>query len=128
PDAERIATAVMTRSLPGLIHATGYTGGGYSMAFELVLLPVRSSGDRCDRLLGSVTPVGNAAWLGGALIDSFAMERALLLNEGANIPTGKPDDDCGPEAPTALRVRSWAQAMLERDAEKCARFSGDIPL
>ena len=111
-EAERTATDVMARSVPSLIHATGYTGSGYMMAFELVLLPVRSSGDRCDRLLGAVTPVGNAAWLGGALIDFLAMERARLLNEEGNASVEKPYEGNEPEAPAVMRMRNWTQTML----------------
>lgn len=111
-DAERIAAGVMAHSIPALIHATGYTGSGYSMAFELVLLPVRSAGDLCDRLLGAATPVGNAAWLGGAFIEFLVMEHSHPLNEHGSPPAEIPDDDDGPKAPSPLRRRNWAQAML----------------
>lgn len=112
PDAERAATDVMARSVPALIHATGYTTSGYTMAFELILLPVRSAGDLCDRLLGAATPVGNATWLGGAFIELLVMERTRLLNEHESTSAEMPDDDDGPEAPSSPRMRNWAQAML----------------
>lgn len=112
PDAERVAAGVMTRSMPALIHATGYSASGYTMAFELVLLPVRSAGDLCDRLLGAATPVDNAAWLGGALIEFLVMERSHMLDRHESTPTDMPDDDDGPDAPSQLRMRNWAQTML----------------
>ncbi|MEZ2127455.1 MULTISPECIES: PAS domain-containing protein [unclassified Sinorhizobium] len=111
-DAERVVTGVMTHSVPALIHATGYAGSGYTMAFELLLLPVRSAGDLCDRLLGAAVPVGNAAWLGGAFIEFLVVERSRLLNEHGGAPTDMSDDDDGLDVPSPLRMRNWAQTML----------------
>ncbi|MEZ2219506.1 PAS domain-containing protein [Rhizobium sp. RCC_161_2] len=78
-DPVRIATGVMTHVVPALINATGYSISGRHMAFEMVLMPMRSSGDVCDRLLGCLTPVAHTAWLGSEPLEFLALDRSRLL-------------------------------------------------
>ncbi|TCL73652.1 hypothetical protein EV286_103184 [Rhizobium sp. BK251] len=85
-DAEKIAAGVMAHAMPTLINATGYGSRGNSMAFEIVLMPLRSSVDACDRLLGSIAPAGNSVWLGADPLDFLALDRSRLLNDRGAIP------------------------------------------
>ncbi|HEY0121935.1 MAG TPA: PAS domain-containing protein [Rhizobium sp.] len=80
-DPVRIATGVMTHVVPALINATGYTIGGRHMAFEMVLMPMRSSDDVCDRLLGCLTPAAHTAWLGSERLEFLAPDRSRLLHD-----------------------------------------------
>ncbi len=80
-DPVRIATGVMTHVVPALINATGYSISGRYMAFEMALMPMRSSSDVCDRLLGCLTPVAHTAWLGGERLEFLALDRSRLLHD-----------------------------------------------
>ena len=80
-DPVRIAAGVMAHVVPALINATGYSISGRNIAFEMVLMPVRSAGDVCDRLLGCLTPVAPASWLGSERLEFLALDRSSLLYE-----------------------------------------------
>ena len=80
-DPVRIAAGVMTHVVPALINATGYSVSGRSMTFEMVLMPLRTSGDICDRLLGCLTPTARSAWLGSEHLEFLALDRSRLLYE-----------------------------------------------
>jgi hypothetical protein len=86
-DAVKIAKGVMTDAVPALISATGYTISGRHLGFELVMMPIRSSGETCDRLLGCLTPVAAAGELGAEPIEFLALDRSRLLNDRSTIPT-----------------------------------------
>ncbi|MBB4569493.1 PAS domain-containing protein [Rhizobium leucaenae] len=78
-DPVRIAAGVMAHVVPALINATGYSISGRNIAFEMVLMPVRSAGDVCDRLLGCLTPIAPASWLGSERLEFLALDRSRLL-------------------------------------------------
>jgi hypothetical protein len=80
-DPVRIAAGVMTHVVPASINATGYCISGRSMMFEMILLPLRSSSDTCDRLLGCLTPTVRTAWLGNERLEFLALDRSRLLHE-----------------------------------------------
>ncbi|MGV1794969.1 PAS domain-containing protein [Rhizobium sp. A37_96] len=80
-DPVRIAAGVMTHVVPASINATGYCISGRSMAFEMVLMPLRTSGDTCDRLLGCLTPAVHSTWLGNERLEFLALDRSRLLHE-----------------------------------------------
>ncbi|WFU10624.1 PAS domain-containing protein [Rhizobium sp. CB3090] len=80
-DPVRIAAGVMSHVVPALINATGYSISGRNIAFEMVLMPVRSAGDVCDRLLGCLTPVAHLSWLGSERLEFLALDRSSLLSE-----------------------------------------------
>jgi hypothetical protein len=86
-DAVKIAKGVMAEAVPALISATGYTISGRHLGFELVMMPIRSSGQTCDRLLGCLTPVTSSAELGAEPIEYLALDRSRLLNDRSTIPT-----------------------------------------
>jgi hypothetical protein len=80
-DPVRIAAGVMKHVVPALVHATGYCISGRSVTFEMILLPVRTSSDTCDRLLGCLTPTVYAPWLGNERLEFLALDRSRLLRE-----------------------------------------------
>ncbi|WP_047454967.1 PAS domain-containing protein [Rhizobium rhizogenes] len=89
-DPVRIATGVMTHVVPALINATGYSISGRHMAFEMVLMPMRSSSNVCDRLLGCLTPVAHTAWLGSERLEFLALDRSRLLHDRPARPVELP--------------------------------------
>ncbi len=80
-DPVRIASGVMTHVVPASMNATGYCISGRSMTFELMLLPVRTSSDICDRLLGCLTPSVHPSSLGNERLEFLALDRSRLLYE-----------------------------------------------
>ncbi|MDL2407310.1 PAS domain-containing protein [Rhizobium calliandrae] len=80
-DAVRIAAGVMEHVVPALIKATGYSIGGRHVTFEMVLMPLRSAGDVCDRLLGCLTPTAHTPWLGSERLEFLALDRSRMLYE-----------------------------------------------
>ena len=80
-DPVHIAAGVMKHVVPASINATGYCISGRSMAFELMLLPVRTSSDTCDRLLGCLTPSAHPSSLGNERLEFLALDRSRLLYE-----------------------------------------------
>jgi hypothetical protein len=89
-DPVRIAAGVMAHVVPALINATGYSLSGRHMTFEMALMPLRSSGDVCDRLLGCLTPTAHTAWLGGERLEFLALDRSRLLYERPARPVELP--------------------------------------
>lgn len=68
-DADRGRLAPMlasttTRAMPILTQLTGWTARGFRLEFEMVLLPLRHSGLRYDRILGAMAPMEQPYWLG----------------------------------------------------------------
>jgi hypothetical protein len=82
-DPVRIANGVMAHAVPALINATGYSISGRHLAFEVVMMPLRSSrdGESCDRLLGCLSPALNSTWLGGEPLEFLALDRSRLITE-----------------------------------------------
>ncbi len=78
-DPVRIAAGVMRHVVPASINATGYCISGRRMTFEMVLMPVRTSNDVCDRLLGCLTPTVHSNWLGNERLEFLALDRSRLL-------------------------------------------------
>ncbi|MDE1995992.1 MAG: PAS domain-containing protein [Rhizobiaceae bacterium] len=89
-DPVRIADGVMAHVVPALINATGYSLSGCHMAFEVVLMPMRSSSGACDRLLGCLTPATHSEWLGGERLEFLALDRSRLLHDRPNRPSEHP--------------------------------------
>jgi hypothetical protein len=70
---------VMARIVPVLANATGYGKDGRQVVFEIMLLPLRSTHELCDRVLGCLTPVQSAPWLGAEPLDVLTFDRSRLL-------------------------------------------------
>jgi hypothetical protein len=85
--AVTIAKAVMTDAVPALIGTTGYTASDRHLNFELVMMPIRSSGETCDRLLGCLTPVSATNELGAESLEYLVLDRSSLLTDRSTIPT-----------------------------------------
>jgi hypothetical protein len=107
-DPVRIANGVMAHAVPALINATGYSISGRHLAFEVVMMPLRSSreGQGCDRLLGCMSPALNSAWLGAEPLEFLALDRSRLISEGRG----------GAEEPT-IETRYFASRRTGRGFE-----------
>lgn len=91
-DVANIARGVMIHSVPTLLNATGYNAAGRSLALEILLLPVRSAEDRCDRLLGCFVPSASAAWIGAEPLEALVLDRSRLMQEWSIFNTEAPLD------------------------------------
>ena len=80
-DIAKITTGVMTNAVPILLNATGYSAGGRSLAFEIVMMPLRSSEDRCDRLLGCFVPTNGVTWITGEPLETMVLDRSRLMQD-----------------------------------------------
>jgi hypothetical protein len=107
--AVKIAKGVMDHAVPALLNATGYTGSGRSMSFEVILLPMRSSADRCDRLLGCLVPTNGSAWLGAEPLASLVLDRSRLLDDQ---PTAAEALPVAPKAAKSVLVARGAELSL----------------
>lgn len=113
-DPLKIATGVMAHAAPALINATGYSIAGRSIAFELVLLPLRSTRDEegCDRILGCLAPAANPMWLGAEALEFLALDRSRLLladNQSAIADMDLIAEHAGSEK--QARPTEWARAF-----------------
>lgn len=87
--ATGIAAGVMEHAIPALLNVTGFSVSGRHIRMEMVLMPVRSSGNVYDRLLGSLTPETPASWLGSEPLECLTLERSRLIGPGLDaIETG----------------------------------------
>jgi hypothetical protein len=107
-NAVKIARGVMSHAVPALLNATGYTATGRSTGFEIVLLPMRSSPERCDRLLGCLV-ASSTGWLGAEPLVNLALERSRLLYDEAGTADRRPLE---PKATKSVWVSSGAGLSL----------------
>lgn len=121
--AVNIALGVMNHAAPALLNANGLTAGGRSMSFEIILLPMRSSPDRCDRLLGCLVPTNSIAWLGVEPLTGLSLERSRLLHDGPSAANPAPLE---PKAAiSALASRGAQLSFAVRRALNLKGFEGD---
>jgi hypothetical protein len=80
-DIANIASGVMANSVPILLNATGYSAGNRSLACEILLMPVRSAEDRCDRILGCIVPVIHAPWIFEDPLETLVLDRSRLMQD-----------------------------------------------
>lgn len=80
-DIERTAEGVMDHAIPTLFNATGYSIAGHHAAFEIIMMPLRSSAGGCDRLLGAIAPGAAASWLEIVPLELLALDRSRLLHD-----------------------------------------------
>jgi hypothetical protein len=91
-DVANIVKGVMVHAVPTLLNATGYNGTGRSLSLEIVLMPVRSAEDRCDRLLGCLVPTATMAWVGVEPLEALVLDRSRLMQEWSIANTEAPLD------------------------------------
>jgi hypothetical protein len=65
--------------MPALFNATGYSTVGHQASFEIIVMPLRSPGGACDRLLGGIAPTAAASWLEIVPLEFLALDRSRLL-------------------------------------------------
>lgn len=87
-DVEKTAIGVMEHGIPAMLNATGYSTAGHNVAFEIILLPLRSSEGECDKLLGAITPATAASWLEMVPLQFLALDRSRLLHDKLGLPDG----------------------------------------
>ncbi|PZM10779.1 PAS domain-containing protein [Rhizobium tubonense] len=100
-DPVRIARSVMAHAVPALMNATGYTVSGRQLAVELAMMPIRSSSETCDRLLGCLTPVANSTSLGAEPVEFLSLDRSRMLTDRSTLQTEEPEEQ---QASNALLV------------------------
>ena len=74
-----IASGVIRHEMPALLNVTGFTDSGQTLRFEMLLLPVRSSTQTCDRLLGALTTESPVNRLGAEPLLCLSMDRSRLI-------------------------------------------------
>lgn len=108
-NAVEIARGVMNHAAPALLVATGTTVSGRSVSFEIILLPMRSSPDRCDRLLGCLVPTNSVSWLGAEPLARLSLDRSRLLHDGARNVESTPLE---PKTPKSVLISKGAEFSL----------------
>lgn len=91
-DIAGITTGVMTNTLPILLNATGHNSNGRTLPLEIVMMPVRSAEDRCDRLLGCIVAASNPPWILAEPLDAMVLERSRLMQEWSTAKSQAPLD------------------------------------
>ncbi|MCQ2004211.1 PAS domain-containing protein [Rhizobium sp. NRK18] len=75
-----IVSSVLRSAVPVLLKAGGYS---YSLdtdeTLEIPLLPLRSGGDQCDRILGSMSLVGPRTGLHANALDLLTLDRVVEI-------------------------------------------------
>lgn len=108
-NAVEIARGVMNHAAPALLIATGHTASGRSMSFEITLLPMRSSEDCCDRLLGCLVPTNSVGWLGAEPLTALSLDRSRLLHDRASATDAAPVE---PKSVKSVLVSKGADLSL----------------
>ncbi len=85
-EAADVAVDVMDRVAPALVDATGHPPSGRPSTFEVVLLPMRSSPDRCDRLLGCLVSAKTNGHHASQPLSSLRLDRIRLLDGRTGLP------------------------------------------
>jgi len=111
-----IASGVIRHEIPALLNVTGFTESGQTMRFEMLLLPVRSTPETCDRLLGALTADGPISRLGSEPLLCLAMDRSRLIGLD---DAGSDRVTTGDAPPSLLPLRAEArsnaiQRLLQR--------------
>ncbi|MBB3318902.1 hypothetical protein FHT77_004811 [Rhizobium sp. BK181] len=110
-DIEHIAAGVMAHAIPTLINATGFTTAGHSACFEIILLPLRSEGAECDKLLGAIAPAVAATWLEVVPLQFLALDRSRLMHERLGNEDERDETEFDDERPQFPRPPSIADTM-----------------
>lgn len=80
-DIEKTAEGAMDHAIPTLFNATGYSTAGHHAAFEIIMMPLRTSEGGCDRLLGAIAPAVAVSWLEIVPLELLALDRSRLLHD-----------------------------------------------
>ena len=96
-----LAAIVADESVGVVAGAVGWTAEGFSLDFELLLLPLRHGGRTHARLIGALAPLRVPAWVGAKPIESLAISSHRYVEAAADLAA-----DTVPIFPNpAIRVR-----------------------
>jgi len=109
-DIEATLRGAMEHVIPTLLNATGYSTAGHQASFEIIVMPLRSEGDRPERLLGAIAPSVAASWLEIVPLDFLALDRSRLLRD-------RPPQD---------RKESWRYAAVSERPHGVGAFIGRV--
>lgn len=84
-DVSDIAHRVLAAGEPAVLQASSTTGDGERLATEMLLLPLRSSDGRNDRIFGSLTPVSRPVWIGAHPLPFLSLERVSFPDRDAPV-------------------------------------------
>ena len=106
----KLATeSVLANRVPLLCEVNGFVTDGDSQAYELLLMPLRSRGDVCDRLFGSLVACDHMPRFGdpGRILETGKLQ--FLHDDGArrvSVPQSPPAYAAGPQSASfASRMR-----------------------
>lgn len=87
--AKRIARTAMQDRKPILLPVSGVNRYQDEVMLEMVLLPIRSAGQRFDRLLGALSPVTPLRWSLDYALQELKIERCGAIGGGADSPVSR---------------------------------------
>ncbi|WFS02404.1 PAS domain-containing protein [Rhizobium tumorigenes] len=113
-DAVTFARGVMDGVSPAVLNATGNGGYGRSMTFEVILLPMRSSPDRCDRVLGCLVATSKSTWLGMQPLAGLRLDRGRTIDSRTGLR--EPETPAPRSAASALASKRLGLSLAVRRA------------
>lgn len=80
----RVATGIMEHTCPVLLDLSADSRSGRSVGMTMLLLPVRSSPGRYDRLLGALVADSQPVWLGADPVATLTITRSRILSQNGD--------------------------------------------
>jgi hypothetical protein len=122
----RRLSVVSERGAAELIHLEAAPSGRASVPFELLLLPLRHTGETLDRVLGSFVALDNPSWLGHLPLAT----KRLIANEFIWPAGSPPEPPAGPisvrpgPAPLPLVMRANGGRIVRSERRQFRVFDG----